>query len=122
MARRHPLLDAVAPVAAALGADIVPVARMRRGDLPLAWEGVVVGGLRPPVVQGTLDRLVSAVERELGGELKGLSREDKQVAVQLLDERGAFQLRRAIEEIADRFQPRDLVLVEAFDPYSRTLP
>ena len=43
----------------------------------------------------------AAVEAELGGRLPMLSREDKQRAVRLLDERGAFILRRAVEDVAD---------------------
>ena len=38
---------------------------------------------------------------ELGGQLPDLSREDKQRAVRLLDERGAFLLRRSVDEVAD---------------------
>jgi hypothetical protein len=101
MARRHPLLVAMAPVADALGAKVVPATRVRDGDIPLAWEGEVVGGLRLPGVHGTLERMVAAVEAELDGPLDELSREDKQRAVQLLDERGAFQLRKAVEAVAD---------------------
>jgi predicted transcriptional regulator YheO len=41
------------------------------------------------------------VEVELGGQLPDLSREDKQRAVRLLDERGAFLLRRSVDEVAD---------------------
>jgi predicted transcriptional regulator YheO len=37
----------------------------------------------------------------LGARLAALSREDKQRAVRLLDERGAFQLRKAVEDVAD---------------------
>ena len=101
MARRHPLLVAMAPVADALGATVVPATRVREGDIPLEWDGEVVGGLRLPGVHGTLERMVAAVEAELEGPLDELSREDKQRAVQLLDERGAFQLRNAVEAVAD---------------------
>src|SRR3954447_22537206 len=101
MARRHPLLVAMAPVADALGATVVPAARLRESDIPLQWEGEVVGGLRLPGVHGTLERMVAAVEAELASPLDELSREDKQRAVQLLDERGAFQLRKAVEAVAD---------------------
>jgi hypothetical protein len=101
MARRHPLLVAMTPVADALGATLVSVARVRDGDIPLSWEGEVVGGLRLPGVHGTLERMVAAVEAELDARLDKLSREDKQRAVQLLDERGAFQLRKAVEAVAD---------------------
>jgi predicted transcriptional regulator YheO len=54
-----------------------------------------------PPLHGALDRLIDAVEAELGGPLPLLSREDKQLAVRLLDERGAFILRRAVEDVAD---------------------
>src|SRR2546423_15260789 len=101
MPHRHPLLVAMGPVAAALGATIVAAGRVRAGDVPLEWDGEVVGGLRLPGVHGALDRIVSLVEAELGAPLKDLTREDKQAAVRLLDERGAFQLRKAVEDVAD---------------------
>jgi hypothetical protein len=101
MPRRHPLLDALAPVADALGATLVPPGRVRGGDIPLHWEGAVVGALRLPGVHGALDRMVAAVEAELGSPLAALSREDKQRAVHLLDDRGAFTLRKAVEDVAD---------------------
>jgi predicted transcriptional regulator YheO len=45
--------------------------------------------------------LIAQVERELGADLQALSRSDKQVAVRMLDQRGAFTLRRAVEDVAD---------------------
>jgi len=98
---RHPLLEALEPVAAALGAELVVASELHSGDIPLSWEGTLVGGLRLPGVTGALDRMVAAVAAELGGPLRELSREDKQRAVQLLNQRGAFQLRKAIEDVAD---------------------
>jgi hypothetical protein len=98
---RHPLLVALEPVAETLGATLVPASRVATGDVPLRWEGEVVGGLRLPGVHGTLDRMIAAVEAQLGAPLGDLSREDKQRAVRLLDDRGAFQLRKAVEEVAD---------------------
>ena len=44
--------------------------------------------------------MIEQVEVELGGRLSDLSREDKQRAVRLLDERGAFLLRRSVDEVA----------------------
>ena len=61
----------------------------------------VVGAVRLPALHGALDRVIDSVERELGGTLKELSRDGKQLAIRLLDERGAFTLRRAVEDIAD---------------------
>ena len=45
--------------------------------------------------------MIDSVERELGGKLSELSRDRKQMAIRLLDERGAFILRRSVEDIAD---------------------
>ena len=98
----HPLLVAVGPIADAVGGTLVPCDEVGPGDIPLCWEGALVGGLRLPTeLHGALERLITSVERELGGRLDTLSREDKQRAVQLLDERGAFRLRKAVEHVAD---------------------
>jgi hypothetical protein len=101
MPRRHPLLVALEPVADALGATLVPATRARAGDIPLEWDGEVVGAMRLPGVHGALDRMIGTVEDELGQALKDLSREDKQRAVRLLDDLGAFQLRKSVEDVAD---------------------
>jgi hypothetical protein len=98
---RHPLLRALEPVADALGAELVSPKQMRAGDIPLEWEGAVVGGLRLPGMQGTLERMMAAVEAELGVGLAAMTREQKQVAVRMLDDRGAFALRRSVESVAD---------------------
>ena len=42
------------------------------------------------------------VEAELGGPMAALDRGQKQDAVRRLDELGAFTLRRAVEDVADR--------------------
>jgi len=54
-----------------------------------------------PALHGVLNQIIESVERELGSSLKDLSRNDKQTAIRLLDERGAFILRRAVEDVAD---------------------
>lgn len=97
----HPLLRSVRPVVEALGASFVAADEMEASDVALVWEGRTVAGVRMPPLHGALDRLIDAVEAELGGRLPVLSREDKQRAVRLLDERGAFILRRAVEDVAD---------------------
>ncbi len=91
----------IEPVAAALGASVVPVAELEAGDLPLRWEGEPVLGLRVPGLHGALERLLDAVEREEGVPLAALSREAKQRVVRQLDDAGAFRLRKAVEEVAD---------------------
>jgi predicted transcriptional regulator YheO len=67
----------------------------------LAFEGELLAGIRLPRASGMLDRLIAEVERELGGKLAELSRDDKQRAVKLLNDRGAFSLRRSVEDVAD---------------------
>jgi hypothetical protein len=98
----HPLLEAVAPLADAVGGIVVEPEQLTPTDVPLSWNGAVVGGVRlAPEIHGALDRLMAAVARELGAPLADLSREDKQRAVRMLDERGAFRLRKAVEDVAD---------------------
>ena len=96
-------LAALAPVAQAIGARIVTAAAAHPSDVPLVWDGVIVAALQLPQLHDALDRLIEGVERELGATLENLSREDKQKAVRLLDERGAFVLRRSVEDVADAF-------------------
>lgn len=100
-ARAHPFLVALRPVAKSLAATIVTPARMRASDIPLEWEGELIGGLRMPDLQGELYRMITRVERELGAPLGELSRENKQMAVRELDSRGAFALRKSIDDVAD---------------------
>jgi HTH domain len=98
---RHPFVLAVKPVVEALGGSLVPAAAAEAADMPLKWEGEVIAAVRMPPLHGALDRLITSVEKELGGPLATLPREAKQQAVRLLDERGAFTLRRAVEDVAD---------------------
>ena len=97
----HPLLVAVQPVVDAVGATIVAPEHREASDVPLVWNGEILAVVRMPPLHGALDRLIDSVEAELGGRLPDLDREDKQRAVRLLDERGAFTLRRAVEQVAD---------------------
>ena len=102
MTDEHPLVVSIRPVADALGAEIIPADEMNGDAIPLEWEGELVAGFRMLSLHNALDRMVDQVERELGSPLAGMSRTDKQVAVRTLDERGAFQLRRSIDDVADR--------------------
>ena len=101
MSEMHPVVRAIKPVVDAVGATIVPPDECEAADVPLNWEGQLIGAVRMPPLHGALDRLIDTVEAELGGPLPALTREDKQRAVRLLDERGAFILRRAVEDVAD---------------------
>ena len=99
--RRHQLLVALEPVAEALGAELVGASRVRSDDIPLQWEGKVVGGLRLPDGGDPLSRMIAAVEAEIGQPLAQLSRVEKQRVVAKLNERGAFRLRKSVEDVAD---------------------
>lgn len=105
-AGEHPFLAAVRPVVEALGASVLPPGSGPGEplDIPLVWEGEVVGTVRPNGLNGALDRLLDRVAGELGAPLAELSRENKQRAVQLLEERGAFTLRKSVEEAAQALQ------------------
>ncbi len=89
------------PVADAVGATVVGPGQVRPGDVELRWEGELVGGFRPASLDGALDRMIAAVEKELGLPADQLDREQKQEFVRRLDELGAFTLRRSVEDVAE---------------------
>lgn len=97
----HPLLTALQPVISAIGGQMISASDMQNSDIPVVWEGETIAAVRLPLLHGALDRLIESVERELGGRLAALSRHNKQVAIRMLDESGAFILRRAVEDVAD---------------------
>jgi hypothetical protein len=100
----HPLIRALEPVADATGGLLVGPDELIEGDIALRWEGDLVGGFRPGGLQGALDRLLQQIEQEIGEPLTRLDREGKQDVVRRLDERGAFTLRKAVEDIANRLE------------------
>ena len=96
----HPLWRTLRPVVAAVGGELLPSSERTPGDIPLDFEGETVGVLRLHGLDGALGRLIETVERELGDSLPKLSRTNKQIAVRLLNERGAFLLRKGVEDVA----------------------
>ena len=101
MSEEHPLLEAVRPLVEAMGAEIIDPDGTDGDCILLEWEGETVAAVRVLTLHDALEHMVAQVEGELGGRLAELGRVQKQVAVRLLDERGAFQLRRSINEVAD---------------------
>lgn len=97
----HPIINTIAPLVDAVGAQIVPPHEAEEGDLCLESDGHIVAAVRLPDLHGALDRQVSVVEAEMGGPLSELSFEDKRRAVRLLEARGAFTMRKGAEQIAD---------------------
>ncbi len=121
-ATAHPLLTAIQPVAAAMGAHLVAAGDLEPGDVPLRWDGDVVGGFRLPDLQGALARLIAQVEQELAAPLAELSRNDKQRAARLLHERGAFLLRNSADEVADAMAVSRVTLYSYLNAVSAAQP
>ena len=96
-----PLIEAIQPIADALGATVHDAERVTGADLPLFWEGELVGGLRRPDLHDALDTLLQAVEREMGIPRSEMDRAQKQEAVALLNEWGAFTLRKSVADVAE---------------------
>jgi DNA binding protein with HTH domain len=98
----HPLANAIAPLLEHIGGNAVPADEREPGDIVLYWEGVPAIAVRLPDAELTsvLDRMIRVVEGELGGRLPDLPRPEKQRAVRLLAERGAFTLRKSVETVA----------------------
>jgi hypothetical protein len=92
--------EAIKPLVDAIGAVEVPVDEAVDGDITLMWNGHRAIAVRLVDIV-SLDRLVAGVEEQLGAPLAKLDRADKQRAVRLLDERGAFQLRKSIEDVGE---------------------
>lgn len=100
----HPFIAGLEPLVSELGGQLVEPAEIADGDVALHWEGQLVGAYRPAGLMGALDRLIKQVEREMGGPIAELDRAAKQEVVRRLDELGAFNLRKAVEDIADRLE------------------
>jgi len=98
----HPVFVAFEPLLAIVGGEVVSPSEIDTGDIPIAWEGTTIGGIRLGSLTDALDRMVGHIETELGGGLAELSRTAKQDAIRMLDEQGAFLLRKSIDDIADR--------------------
>jgi hypothetical protein len=113
MTDTHPLLAAIVPLVARVNGSVVAADDVRSSDVPLVWEGAVIAAVRlppstlatgvpaAPEAVGDLDQILAELATELGGSLLELSRPEKQRAVRLLEERGAFAFRRATETVAE---------------------
>ena len=98
--KSHPLTEAIGPLIVAIGAVMVPADEIEEGDITLEWEGETAIGIRLEDVV-SLDRLMANAEAQLGARLNELDRADNQRAVSRLDDWGAFQLRKSIEDVGE---------------------
>ena len=99
-----PRQKALLPLADILGIEILDKDEISESDLPLIWEGEVIGGVRRHNLNGALTRLLSAVEIEMNLKVKDMDRIQKQQAVALLNEWGAFNLRKSVESVAEALE------------------
>ncbi len=95
------IFKALAPLLDAIGGDPIDPDQIESGDIPIELDGELVGAVRLPPLSHALELLVSRIEAEMGAPLSELDRVGKQVAVRMLDEQGAFLLRKSIEYVAD---------------------
>lgn len=96
----HPLAHAIEPLVEAIGGSLIATQDIEAGDITLEWEGEPALGVRLDEIV-SLERLVATVEEQLGSPLAELDRTNKQRAVAMLDQRGAFRLRKSIEDVGE---------------------
>ena len=94
------VIDAISPVIAAIGAELVDLAGASEGDIRVEWRGSAVVDVRLPDLHQSLERLLAVAETELDTPITQWTREQQQVAIRRLDELGAFTLRGAVENIS----------------------
>jgi len=97
----HELLVAIKPLVEALGAVTVEPSMRREGDIELTWQGEVVWAVRLPERPRDVDWFLASIERSYDRPLATLDRVDKQRVVKQLNEAGAFQLRKSVEQVAE---------------------
>jgi hypothetical protein len=110
------LAAALAPLLRRVGGQVVSADAARPDDVEVALSGgpvvhvrlsdttaaaAAVGVADTADLSDGLARLIADVERELGGPLDQQPRAGKQLAVRLLEERGAFEMRRSAETVAE---------------------
>jgi hypothetical protein len=105
------LAEALTPLLQRVGGVVVTDGAVRPDDVEVALTGGPVvhvrlaGAADEPAESADLSdglaRLIADVERELGSALAELPRAGKQQAVRLLEERGAFEMRRSAETVAE---------------------
>lgn len=114
--RGRELIEAVRPLVERIGARLIDAADVNADDVPLTWRGTVVaavrlaGGTVPDTNpdtdtdarpdEGGLAGILADVQREFDEPLHELARPDKQRAVRLLEEAGAFSYRKSVETVA----------------------
>ncbi len=102
MSPTEELTAALGPLLHRVGAVVVD-GDPQADDVPVTLHGntIHVRVLDERDLSDGLARLIQTVEHELGDRLSELPRAQKQHAVRLLEERGAFEMRRSAETVAE---------------------
>ncbi|MDG2427063.1 MAG: helix-turn-helix domain-containing protein [Acidimicrobiales bacterium] len=101
---KEAVLAAMQPVVEALGGTLIPLGDITDDDIEVHWAGTVVGVVRLPDphldLHNALPTLIAEVEYDMGKSCTQMNRAQKQAVVTLLNERGAFTLRKSVEDVA----------------------
>ena len=93
------------PIIDALGATLIPADEANDDDLEVVWDGAVQAAVRRPDphldLHDALPTLIAEVEHNIGLPCGEMDRSQKQETVALLNERGAFTLRKSVEDVAE---------------------
>lgn len=108
----HPLFKSIEPLVKAIGATLVDRdgnviaggGNVNARSVPLEWEGEIIGEVQLPALHSAVSDLMDEAERRFQRPLHELSREEKQQVVGMLDEWGAFVIRKSVEDVADALQ------------------
>lgn len=97
-------VEAVTAIAEAVGGSVVAAQDMADRDVPVLWKETTVVGVRLPDphldLHDALPTLIDEVANELGLPCSKMNRSQKQEVVLRLNERGAFTLRKSVEDVA----------------------
>jgi hypothetical protein len=91
---------ALEPLMSRLGACVVPVEQATPSDIPIEWKGITIGAARLPGLSASLPSLLREVDAVIGRTPARMTVSDRQRAIQYLDAKGAFLLRRSVEHVA----------------------
>ena len=98
-------LTMLQPIVDALGATLLPANEATDDDLEVVWDGAVLAAVRRPDphldLHDALPTLIAEVEHDIGLPCAEMNRSQKQETVALLNERGAFTLRKSVEDVAE---------------------
>ena len=98
-------LTMLRPIVDALGATLLPTDEATDDDLEVVWGGAVLAAVRRPDphldLHDALPTLIAEVEHDMGLPCAEMNRSQKQETVALLNERGAFTLRKSVEDVAE---------------------